>query len=113
MKTKLFTVCLLSSMQASAAFVVSDSTAYVPAPTTCGWVLDSQPKVVLPVALDAANHPFCRYDLAAVVPGSHTVTTTFQVSDPVFGLLESAPSVALTFSVPSKPGVPLNMRLIK
>jgi hypothetical protein len=97
----------------SSPFVVSDSTSFTPAPTKCGWTLDATAKVPIPVALDSTGKPYCKYDLAAVSNGAHTISATFQVDDPIHGLLESAPSSVLNFQIPQDPPVPIGLRVIK
>lgn len=95
----------------SAPFIVSDSTTYTPAPTSCGLFMDAAAKQVVPVALDANSKPYCKFDINTVSTGSHTVTATFIVDDPIWGARESAKSVPFVFTGPPAPSSPAALKL--
>lgn len=84
----------------AAPFVSSDPTAQ--AVTHCGIVMDAAAKVVVPVFTDATGK-YCKFDIASVAVGSHTVKATFINQDPVWGALESALSAPFLFVRPAIP----------
>lgn len=89
-------------------FVVSDPVD--PATTSCGFTMDATPKQTVAVAT-AGSSKICKLDLAGLTVGSHTVTATAIVNDPIWGVLESAPSLPLSFVKPAVPASPVNIRL--
>ena|SRR3990167_2357368 len=103
---KFILAMVLSGMSAtvlSAPFVVSDP--LDPAATHCGVLMDAAAKVVIPVTPDAGGN-ICKFDLAGISNGSHTVKMTAIANDPVWGSQESAESVPLSFVRPAAPSVP-------
>ena len=86
----------------SAPFVVSDP--LDARATHCGILMDATPKQVIPVVADAGGN-ICKFDLAGLANGSHTVRATAIAIDPIWGSQESAESVPLVFV---KPGLPAN-----
>lgn len=79
--------------------------------THCGVLVDAQPKVTIPVVVQGADK-ICRFDLAGLAAGSHTVKMTAIANDPVYGTKESAESLPLSFVVPVVPSAPANLRLV-
>lgn len=79
--------------------------------THCGVFVDTQPKVTIQVTVEGSEK-ICKYDIAGLSGGNHTVRMTAIVNDPVFGVLESQQSLPLTFAVPVVPATPLNLRII-
>lgn len=115
MKRILIALALLVSSAASAApFFTAD---VVVGTTSCGIIIDAEPKVVVPVktvAISAARPTgvFCEYDVAGLTPGSHTIkATAIAVADPVYGTQESAETAPLTTVKPAAPAVPQNPKL--
>lgn len=102
---------LLSDSLAAAPFVISDAYTAGVKPTHCGLLLNSAAKVDVPVALDAAGNPYCRFDIGTVGTGAHVVKATAVLLDAVWGRLESAESLPLSFSRPAAPGVPSSLKL--
>jgi hypothetical protein len=99
----LATACILStSLFASAApFVVSDPV--VVGVTQCGIYVDAGPRVTSAVVTNIGGN-ICRYDLAGVAAGAHSVTmTTITVNDPIWGSQESTKSSPGVFTVPGAP----------
>ena len=104
MKRIALILALASAPVAAQPFVVADVVSGV---TTCGVTLDgvAQPPVT-------AASLQCRFDVAKVTNGSHTVTMTARtVADPVWGTQESAPSAPFVFVRPVAPSAPGNLRL--
>lgn len=102
---------LIASQGFAAPFVVSDP---LTAGVQCGVYLDGVPKVTIPVTPmpTPAIGNFCKFDIAGVGAGSHTITmTAITVNDPFFGSQESAKSIPLVFVVPSAPIPPVGLRL--
>ena len=99
---------LLSPMALSAPFVVSDP--LDPRATHCGILMDVAPKVVIPVVAEAGGN-ICKFDLAGISNGSHTVKMTAIANDPIWGSQESAESVPLSFVRPAAPSVPAGLGL--
>ena len=100
----LATVCILgTSLFATAApFVVSDPV--VVGVTQCGVYVDTNPRVTSAVVADIGGN-ICKYDLAGVAAGAHSVTvTTITVNDPIWGSQESAKSSPVVFTVPGTSG---------
>lgn len=75
---------------------------------SCNVILDGGPKVnVLATALK------CRYDVAAVAAGSHSVTmSAVTANDPIWGALESAQSAPLNFTRPAAATAPSGLALV-
>lgn len=111
---KVFGISLfaLSSLANANPFVISDPLS--PGVTQCGVLLDTNPKVTIPVTAVVTPAPanICKFDIRAVTPGSHTIKmTAITVSDPVFGSQESATSLPLVFVVPTAPIAPSGLQL--
>jgi hypothetical protein len=94
----------LFALPVHAASVVGDVVAGV---TSCGVVLDGGPKTTIPAVAGA-----CTYNVNSVSNGSHTITMTAIASDPVWGVLESAPSLPFVFVKPAGTSAPASLRLI-
>lgn len=88
-----------------AASVVGDVVAGV---TSCGVVLDGGAKTTVPAIAGV-----CSYNVNGVSNGSHTITMTAIANDPVWGALESPPSVPFVFIRPAGTSVPASLRLIQ
>lgn len=101
---------LLIPVAHAAPFVVTDPVD--PATTQCGVFLDAAPKVTIPVTVTAGVKT-CKYDLASIGIGMHTVQmTAITVNDPVWGTKESAKSSPpLSFSKPDVPVAPAGLVL--
>src|SRR5438552_14874767 len=93
-----FCVFARSLLATAAPFIVSDPV--VVGVSQCGAYIDSEPKVTSPV-IGTAGGNICRYDVAGVSAGAHSVTmTTITVNDPIWGSQESAMSSPLALTVP-------------
>ena len=109
MKRALYVLLVAAPLTASAApFVVSDP--LDPRATNCGILMDAAPKVVIPVVAEAGGN-ICKFDLAGISNGSHTVKMTAIANDPIWGSQESAESVPLSFVRPAAPSVPGGLEL--
>jgi hypothetical protein len=75
--------------------------------THCGWVVNGAAKVDRPVA-----NAKCQFDVSSFAPGSHTMTVTALLTDPVWGRLESAPSLPFSLNVPTLPTAPAGLGLV-
>src|SRR5258706_16018405 len=103
---------LISSLAWGAPFVVSgivDSRG-----TQCGVFLDAAAKQIIPVT--AVTSPtignICKFDLAPVSSGSHTITMTLIGIDPVLGSLESPQSSPpLVFVKPTGLAAPSGLQI--
>jgi hypothetical protein len=88
----------------AAPFVVSDPVAV--GVTQCGVYVDSATRVVSPVAATIGGN-VCRYDLAGIPAGRHSLTmTAIAVDDPLWGSQESVHSDPLEFDL--KGPAPMN-----
>ena len=67
--------------------------------THCGVFLDGDPKIVVPVTA-AGVGKICKYDVSGVDVGTHIISMTAIVVDPVWGDGESPQSVPLSFVRP-------------
>lgn len=93
----------------AAPFVITDPVD--PATTQCGVFLDAAAKQVIPVTVSGTSK-ICKYDLATLASGSHTVQmTAITVNDPVWGSRESAKSTPLAFTKPDVPAPPASLGL--
>lgn len=101
---------MVFSSAALAAHVVSDPLGNQ-STTHCGFVMDSGTKQDIAVVRNASNQAYCSLDISTLAAGTHTVTVTAIINDPVFGRRESAASAPLNFTVPALPTVPGNIRL--
>lgn len=104
----------LSNQIAQAApFVRADNypAASTPKPTHCGVLLDSAPKVQIPITSEAGNI-YCKYDLSGVSNGNHSIKMTHILIDQIWGTLESAESNPLAFVKPAQPSLPAGLQLI-
>lgn len=100
----------LSGVSWAAPFVVSDPYTGSPAPTHCGVFLDSAPRVEIPISAEGTDVR-CRYDVGGVGAGSHSITMTHILKDPVWGNLESAQSPPFVFARPAVPVAPSGLGL--
>jgi hypothetical protein len=106
----LITLLLLPVCAAIAApFVISDETAQTV--THCGLFLDAAAKVDTPVASNTTGK-YCKFDLAGLSTGAHTIKATFVNIDPVWGRLESVQSVPLSLTKPEIQNAPSGLGLI-
>ena len=105
MKSLLALLALFVALEGSAApFLEADVVAGV---AQCGVFMDAAPKVLVPAAALK-----CRYDLAGLAAGPHSVTmTALSVADPIWGTQESGPSSPLAFSRPGAPASPSGLVL--
>ena len=99
---------LLSPVALSAPFVVSDL--LDPRATHCGILMDAVPKVVIPVVAEAGGN-ICKFDLAGISNGSHTVMATAIAIDPIWGSQESVQSSPLSFVRPAGVSAPAGLEL--
>lgn len=110
MTKQLLILCVLAMVGQHAhpaPFIVSaDFATTGTQPTHCGLFLDAAPKVEVPVVSQTSGAKFCKFDIAAVATGSHTVTATAIAKDTVWGTLESVKSSPFTFTRPGIPAVP-------
>jgi hypothetical protein len=107
--TKLFAVSLLLPVSALASpFVISDPVD--PAVTDCGIFLDAAPKQTVPVTLSGTSK-ICKFDIAGIANGAHTIKATAIINDSIWGVLESPQSVPLSFTKPASPAAPATLRL--
>lgn len=105
MRILLCLLLALPGMAFAAPFVIADVVAGV---GQCGVYLDATPRVLVPAVAGQ-----CKYDLAGVSVGAHSVTmTAMTINDPIWGTQESAQSVPLAFSRPAGPAVPTGLVLI-
>jgi len=98
----LLALCLLvfsCGVVHAAPFVVSDPT--LQGVTHCGSVLDGGVKVDSIVAVSPLGKS-CKIDIGTVGVGNHSIAASFVNIDPTYGRVESAMSVPLDFTVPSK-----------
>jgi len=98
-----FWLCIYAAVSHTAPYVISDPTTQSVA--ACGIVIDSAAKVESPVAT-VAGGKICKYDVSGLTTGQHTITATFIGNDPVWGRLESVPSLPLVLSRPGTPTSP-------
>ncbi len=92
-------VCLLAQSLFAIAnpFVVSDPVAV--GVKQCGVYIDGAARVISAVVAPAGTN-ICKYDLAGIPVGPHSVAmTAITVDDPVWGSQESAQSIPLAFEV--------------
>ena len=92
----------------SAPFVVSDP--LDARATHCGILMDAIPKQAIPVVADVGGN-ICKFDLAGLANGSHTVRATAIAVDPIWGSQESVESLPLSFVKPVPPSVPAGLGL--
>jgi hypothetical protein len=105
----LLVLLLLAPLAGRASpFVVSDP--LDPSVTDCGIFLDAAPKQTVPVTIAGAGK-ICKFDLAGIANGAHTVKATAIVNDPVWGVQESPQSAPLSFTKPASPAAPATLRL--
>lgn len=102
---------LLTNAALAAPFVISDPSTDTPQPTHCGLLLDTAPKVDVVVAKDGGGKAYCRFDMASLTTGAHTVKATFVIIDPVWGRQESPVSVPLALTRPGSPTAPAGLGL--
>lgn len=113
MKRVLLTLALLISATAHAApFVVAE---VEPGVASCNVYLNTAPAINVPAVADAASPTgyVCRYDLANLASGSHSVQlTAFNPGDALLGgPKESVKSSPLALSKPAAPAAPARLRL--
>ena len=111
MKRLLYLMAFLPFSVFSAPHVVSD--VLQTGVSQCGVFLDANAKVTSPVvpAPSPAVGNICSFDVSTVIPGSHTISMTAILNDPVWGSQESAKSTPLTFTRPTPPAVPTGLNL--
>jgi hypothetical protein len=98
------------SLVVAAPFVTTDPTS-VTGITQCGVYLDFAAKVTIPVTAVTGGN-ICKFDVANVSTGNHSIQMTFiTVNDPIWGSLESAKSLPLSFTRPSVPVAPSGLGL--
>jgi len=107
---RILTLLAFVSLPAFGANVITDPlTAGV---TNCGVFLDANAKVTIPVTpITSPVGNICKFDVSTVSAGTHTITMTAIIVDPVFGTKESPQSLPLSFTVPATPAAPANLRL--
>lgn len=106
---KLLAIALLLPAAALASpFLISDP--LDPSVTDCGIFLDAAPKQTVPVTISGTGK-ICKFDLAGIANGAHTVKASAIVNDPVWGVQESPQSVPLGFTKPASPASPATLRL--
>ena len=111
MKYLLLFLFMLPGVSWSAPFVVSDWT--LQDVTHCGQLFDTTPSIDVPVEVDLTLGKRCKLDLAGLPAGTHTIKATFvRANDPVWGRLESVPSVPFTLVKPGTPTLPGGLHLI-
>lgn len=113
MKRILLALALLISAAASAApFVVAE---VEPGVASCNVFMDAAPAVNVPAVADAGSPTgyVCKYDLANLASGSHSVTmTAYTPVDALWGgPKESVKSSPLALSKPAAPAAPARLRL--
>lgn len=94
---------LASALALGAPFVVSSPVApLVTTSVQCGVFLDTGAKVVIPATVTVTPAgKICKFDLATVPNGNHTITmTVITTNDPQYGSQESPQSLPLAFSLP-------------
>ena len=92
----------------AAPFATCDAypAAATPKPTVATFFVDALPGVDAPVT-DLAKP--CHYDLAAFATGTHTVSATFGIVDPVKGRLNSVKSNTVNFTFGVAPAAPTGL----
>lgn len=78
----------------------------------CGVFLDANAKLVIPVNVNAAGQKTCKYDLATLATGSHTIAMTVIIpasANNTGG--ESLKSLPFTFIKQAAPAAPGNLGL--
>lgn len=103
---------LVSPLAWAPPFIISDPLAI--GVNQCGVFVDSNPKRVIPVT--AVTTPvagnICKLDLFDFTVGSHAVTMTAIINDPVWGSQESVQSSPpLALVRPATPSGPSGLRL--
>lgn len=107
MTRKLLAALLLSLPLAVQAAPFVEATV-VSGVANCGVYLDAAAKVIVP-----ATGLKCRYDLASVATGTHSVTmTAITANDPIWGTLESVQSAPLNFTRPAAGSAPSGLVLV-
>jgi hypothetical protein len=97
-KLYLLSLLLVTPVISAAPFVVSSpSTQTV---THCTLLLDAAPGVDVPVASDTTGK-YCKFDMASLPTGDHTLTAKFVNIDPIWGRSESVTAVPLLFTRPA------------
>jgi len=107
MKIWLFLIAMLAVQATALAAPFVSSDPVDDWATHCGWQLNEQPRVDVPVGADKV----CKLDLGGLSAGSYTVSTTAVVITPFFSRMESLPSPNFTFSVPGIPSAPTGLHL--
>jgi hypothetical protein len=104
---------LISSLSIAAPFVQSDPTTDARV-DTCTAYMDAVPGVTVPVVL--ATLPLvgkaCKFDIASVTVGAHSITMTFRNSLDTTVWGESAKSLPLAFTRPAVLPVPSGLLLV-
>lgn len=97
-KSLLLLLLTITSTSFASPFVISDPITEVV--THCGYILDSNDKVDVPVA-DTIGGKQCKVDLQGLAVGNHTVKLTFVNIDPVWGRAESVESAPFSLVKPT------------
>ncbi len=90
----------------AAPFVVSDPTTQ--AVTHCGMTIDTAAKVDSPVETVTGGKR-CKYDLALISAGAHTIKATYVNIDSTWGRSESVASVPLNVTRPGPVTAPAGL----
>lgn len=88
---------LPSAVSQAAPFLTTDPTTQEV--THCGIFVDALPKTEIAVTTSGTGK-ICKYDLANISGGSHTISATFILKSPIWGDEESAKSSVLNFTRP-------------
>ena len=97
-KKRLLLLLLFAPVVNATPFVVSEPTTQVV--THCNLLLDAAPGVDVLVASDVTGK-YCKFDLAGITVGDHTIKAKFVNNDPIWGRSESVTSVPLLFTKPA------------
>lgn len=110
----LFLLCF-SCLVFASPFVVSDPYKVDPVnkllPTHCKLIVDDVSKGDIPIFADSTGS-YCKFDMAGLASGTHTIKGTHVLIDVKYGRLESEPSNPLELTKPSPPIAPGSLKLI-
>ena len=113
MKRFVFALFATVALTASAApFVVSDPVD--PRGTQCKLWVSGVVAGTVPVFDQGDGTKICKFDLANAAPGTYTVTASLIGVDSVLGMVESAQSLPLTFTLPLPvlPTAPTGLKVV-
>lgn len=108
MKRLLALLMFVSTPALASPHVVTDPVA--PGVTHCGVFLDSTAKVTIAVTAVTGGN-ICKYNVAGVSAGAHTIRMTAIINDPLWGTQESPQSAPLAFTKPGVPPTPAGLNL--